>query len=750
MADKDILAEELDAFEEAAKAESKNRIQALDSLKFSRLGLQWPDEIKKKREQQDRPMLTINHMPAFIRQVVNDSRQSKPQIVVKPVDGAADKATAKVYSGLIKAIETQSKADIAYDTAVDFAASMGFGYIRVSVEYDFDDSFDKSIRINPVANPFSVYGDPNSTSSDGSDWNRAFVTDLISKAQFEAKYKGADKVDWTGSGYGGLNTPWRQDDSVLIAESWLREEVPRNILLLSDQSVVGEDEYKIAADYYDQMGISVVTSRQSKSQKVTQRIMTGAEILETNEWAGRYIPIVPVYGEEVNVEGERFFLSLIHHAMDSQRMFNYWRTTATELVALSPRVPYIGHEGAFEVDPEKWLTANTEAHAYLEVKKGIEIPQRQSLDTGTAAGSMTQALQASDDMKAIIGLYDASLGKRSNETSGVAINARKHEGDVSTFHIHDNRSRSIRQVGNICVDLIPKTYGKRQIIRILGNDGSESHVNIGTPPEGQPAQPPQPTPQQQMQGPQDQAPLVHEATGMEHVYDLGVGKYDVVVDTGPSYTTKREETASQMVEFLKSFPQAAPYVGDLMVKALDWQNADEIAARLKAMLPQQAQGGLPPDVQQMIDQGKQHIQEQKQQIDQLTQANNIAKIEKGLQDKANAIKLQEKDLQIKKMEAVDAVHQAAEQASQTAMPQDQSKQQAPVSLNIPDNIGKSITDAITPAISEAVASGMTQALGSIPPLQVNHQRMKRTPVRDHNGLIMHTIDEPINDQPMVN
>ena len=231
MADRDILQEEVEAFEDAVEAESDNRNRALEALKFNRLGEQWPEKIRQEREQEGRPILTLNHAPAFIRQVVNDARQNKPQITIKPVDGAADVATANVFKGLIKTIETQSKADIAYDTAVDFAASMGFGYLRVAVEHEFDDSFDKGLRIKAVPNPFSVYGDPYAKGADSEDWNRAFITDLLTKEEFGNRYKGAEEVDWAASGYDKLIQPWMQDDCILIAESWCREEVPRRILM---------------------------------------------------------------------------------------------------------------------------------------------------------------------------------------------------------------------------------------------------------------------------------------------------------------------------------------------------------------------------------------------------------------------------------------------------------------------------------------------------------------------------------------
>lgn len=590
--DSDILKDAKEEFEECVQAEASNRADALDDLRFARLAEQWPEEVKRQREQEGRPCLTINRLPAYIRQVVNDSRQNKPSIKVKPVDDSADIETAEVLNGLIRSIEYVSSADVAYDTAVDFAVSCGIGYLRVDMDYVHDDTFDMDVRIARVANPFSIYGDPFSEAADSSDWMRAFVVDRMSKDAFRKKYKGAEEVDWDESGYSALNAPWAEGEIIQVAERWGREEVSRKIVQLNDGSILDAKQYKAQKDYLDLIGLSVTGDRDTKSWKVTQNIITGAEVLEKNDWPGIYIPIIPVYGDEVNIEGKRHFRSLIRDAKDTQRMFNYWRTTSTELVTLSPRVPFIGRKGAFSTDANKWATANSVSHAYIEYD-GQEAPQRQPLDTGGAAGAMQEALAASDDLKSILGLYDASMGARSNETSGRAIIARQREGDTSTFHFIDNMSRAIRHLGRVVVDLIPHVYSGPRILRVIGEDGSSKNVPVNQPaPVGQETQ-------------QEEAAEVQQA--VSRIYDLTTGRYDVVVEAGPSFTTKRDEAAEQMTELIRVYPQSAPLIGDLLAKNLDWPGADEISARFKAMLPQPIQGQNP---------ALQQMQEQMQQLQQ--------------------------------------------------------------------------------------------------------------------------------------
>jgi len=639
MSDKDTLAEALEHFKLSEEAESENRKAWIDDVRFARLGEQWPDGVKRQREIDGRPCLTINRMPAMLRQVVNDARQNKPAIKVHPVDSGAKRETAEILNGLIRNIEYTSNADVAYDTALDHAVTGGFGYFRIDVDYACDDEFDLDIKICRIANPLTVYGDENSTAADSSDWNKAFITELYTESEFEKRWKGAEKSNWESS-YRDLPDGWRDNELVRVAEWWTREEVPAKLLKLSDGMVLYVNEYMRIKDILDAQGITVVGERDTKTNKVTQKIISGAEVLEENEWAGKYIPIVPVYGDEVMVEGKRHWISLTRWAKDPQQMFNYWRTASTELVALAPKAPYLGPKGAFNTDANKWATANNVSYPYIEYDGGV-MPQRQPF-AGPPAGALQEALNASDDMKSTMGIYDAALGARSNETSGRAILQRQRESDTATFNYIDNLSRAIRHAGRVMVDLIPKVYNAPRIIRVIHEDGSNESVPIN-----------QPFTPDQAKSPQAQAyeagKTQETVDGLTRIYDVTTGKYDVTCEAGPSFSTKREEAAAQMMELGRMFPPMMQVAGDLLVKNLDWPGADDIADRLKAMLPPQLQGQS-PQVMQMRQQMQQMDQMAKQAVSQLNQ--QIAQLQQQLQQEKShdAQAMLQADIDRKKLE----------------------------------------------------------------------------------------------------
>ena len=595
MAERDILDEAKERFRLSHDAESENRQDALDDLKFARLGEQWPEKFRREREQEGRPCLTINRLPSFARQIINDARQNKPAIKVRPADSGADVKTAGIYNGLIRNIEQSSNADVAYDTALESAVYGGVGYFRIKTDYACDDTFDLDICIERVANPFTVYGDPNSQAADASDWRFGFVTDLVPKVDFQAKYgKKTATLDWSSDG-DERDELWSDEESVRVAEYWQRDETTRMIVALSNGQILDAKQYQENRELWDASQIVVVGERETKSYKVTHHILTGAEVLETTEWAGRYIPIVPVYGDEVNIEGKRYFRSLVRDVRDAQQMLNYWRTCATELVALAPKAPFIGPVGAFDSDMGKWQTGHVKSHPFIEYDGPIA-PQRQAF-AGVPAGALQEALNASDDMKSILGIYDASLGARSNETSGRAILARQREGDVSTFHFIDNLSRAIKYAGRVLIDLIPAVYDKPRMIRVLGEDGKPDVVQINAPDE------------------------------KGNVYELARGKYDLVVEAGPSFTTRREEAATFLLETMRANPQTAPLLMDVVARNQDFPEADKVARRFQAMLPPQIQQaesqGEEPDAGALmgqLSQAQQQIQQMGQQLQQAAQA----------------------------------------------------------------------------------------------------------------------------------
>lgn len=560
--DRKILDKALERFKAVQEHEHDLREVAEDDFCFA-AGDQWPYEAKRDREVEDRPVLTINRLPQFISQVVGDARQNKPTIKALPVDSNSDPDTAKVYEGLIRQIETSSKAHEAYLTGLEHAATGGWGHWRVVTQYSDDTTFNQDIRIKRIVNPFSVYWDPSAREYDRSDARWCFVTEWISKEVFKERYPNQEPDDWKAEAHDCQDWIDNKDDQVRIAEYWVKEDDSKTLALLETGETVD------ITDIDPPEG--TVRTRQVKCDKVCRYVLSGHAVLEKKrEWPGKHIPIIPVWGPEEYVNGDVRPRSVIRYAKDAQQQYNFWQSQITEKIMLAPRSPWLVTTKQIEGLERFWNAANEENRAYLPYNPDPQAdpPQRNSPAT-VSQSELAQSAQAIEDMKGTTGIYDAGLGNQSNEKSGVAINARKMQSDSATFAWIDNLSRSITRTGQILVDLIPRIYDTQRTVRILGVDDESEFVPINQ--------------------------YVRDENGeVQLLHDLTVGKYDVRVMMGPSYATQRQEAAESLMQFIKAVPQAGQVAADLIAKNMDWPGSEELAERLEKMLPQGLDEDSPP------------------------------------------------------------------------------------------------------------------------------------------------------------
>jgi hypothetical protein len=568
----------------AQSAYSDSREDELDDLRFMAGSpdnqWQWPADVLATRGAVQgqtinaRPCLTINKLPQHVRQVTNEQRQNRPSGKVIPADDNADIQVAEIFNGVVRHIEYMSDADVAYDTACDNQVTYGEGYIRLLTEYCNDETFDQDIRIERVRNSFSVYMDPTIQDPCGADAEWCFVTEDILRDEYERMFPDASPISTLysqGVGNDGLSS-WLQEDTIRIAEYFYNTYEKATLHLYPDNQTAfsGTPQDKQLTAMFGKP----IRTRIVDRKKVMWMKTNGFDILDEREWAGKWIPVVRVIGNEWEVEGRLHISGLVRNAKDAQRMYNYWTSQEAEMLALAPKAPFIGYGGQFEGYEMQWKTANTTNWPYLEVNPdvtdgaGSVLPLPQRAPPPLPQTGLIQAkMGAADDIKGTTGQYDASLGMAGNERSGKAILAREKQGDVGTYHYVDNLARAIRHITRQIVDMIPKIYDTQRIARIIGVDGEVSMVKFN------PAQP-------------EPVKEIRDQNGgiIEKIYNPSVGTYDVMVTTGPGYMTKRQEALDAMSQILQTNPQLWAVAGDLFIKNMDWPGAQEMAERFKKIL----------------------------------------------------------------------------------------------------------------------------------------------------------------------
>jgi len=583
-------------------SDSNNRAEALDDVRFA-AGDQWPVDVQNSRVLEARPCLTINKLDAYVRQVCNQQRQQRPRIKVHGMNNESDAKVAEIITGITRHIENQSDADQAYDHAFEYCVKMGWGYWRVTTDYVRDDSFDQEIYIRRIENPFSVYFDPNSVLPDGSDAEKCLVTTVVSKAVFKKMYPNAESEQgFSSRGTGDTESEWVTKEDIRIAEYFYTVREKAMIIQLSDGTTGYSDEMP-SKEVLAAAGITVIDKRDTWRKKIKWCKLTAMEILEEGEWAGKYIPIVPVYGQEVRVDDKHKKFGLVRMAKDPQRMYNYWSTALTETVALAPKAKWLLAEGQDEGHENEWAMANIKAMPVLRYKQtdieGRPAPAPTRLQPEPPPAGVMSALQGmNQDLQAVVGIFDPSQLPQGN-MSGKALQGQQMQVDMTNFHYYDNLTRSIRHTGRIILDLIPKIYDRERVMRIIGDDGKPEMVTINQ--QGQ------------------------DENGVSKVLnDVTVGEYDVVMETGPGYNSKRQEAVDSMVQMLSVDPALMQQAGDLIFRNMDFPGAEIIADRLAAANPMAQiddKSAVPPQVQMQLANAKQQIQ----QLQQALQAEQMDK-----------------------------------------------------------------------------------------------------------------------------
>lgn len=552
-------------FQQAADDEKLLREEAAKDLDFV-AGEQWDPKQKQDREQAGRPAMVFNRMHTFVQQVSNEARQNKPQIKFSPGDDQADKETAEILEGMARAIQYASDAQIAYETSVEYSAGGSFGYYRFLTEENEDG--DQELKIMPVLDPFAVYG-----ILFPACFNReprfGFVVEDMPKEEFEAAYPNSPITKGElGSGGDWMTTHgWLGTDTVRIAEYWYCEETK------------GKNG--------------------KKKSKVKFCKISGMEVLPDSQtdWLDYCIPIIPVLGKGMILRGKPLLFSVVRFQRAAQQMINYGKSRIAETLATSPISPFIVAKGQIPKGDKKWENLNTKVYPYLEYEqmdvqgKPTPQPQRQTFEPPIQALSGFVA-QEIDDMKATAGIFDASLGQKSNETSGTAIARRQQQSNMTTMHYMDNLERAFKKGGGVMRRLIPVIYDTDRMVEILGNDEAPKIVRINA--------------QHQSEG------------GTPQHYKVGgsdAGKYHDIVTMGRAFSTKRMESFDMMSQVVQGNPQLVPMIGDIMFRNSDMAGADQLADRFHKMLPPNLQENDQNDpaaqaqaMQGQLMQAQQHLQ----------------------------------------------------------------------------------------------------------------------------------------------
>jgi len=614
-----VVSEAKVRFERAKTAYSANRTKAVEDTKFvmgdSDNKWQWPAEIiaARKANNDQRPCLTVNVTAQHCNQIINAIRQNRPQCKVSPGDAEASKKTAEILGGMVRKIQSASNADVAHDTAAEHAIYGGEGYWRICTEYESPKSFSQKAVIRPIANPQLVYVDPFPPDGDPLKRQWGFVFEDITKEECRRQYD-VEPASWNADTKGG----WVTDTTVRIADYYYCVNEPDTLYLLPDGTTVLESEAKaqggdkavatvkaLARQLQDAQGGKTSRATSTPKWKYCKLIGGHDKPVDEKDWAGDYLPIIAVIGKELNVNGEIVRKGVVRDLKDPARIVNYSFSGAIETVALQNKIPYIAAAEAIEGYEDQWKNANQSTASVLNFNafddNGNAIPRPERQQPAVMPQAQLSMLQlAVEQMRAASGQQNANFGIRSEAASGVGIQRLKVQGETATFHFPDNLARGLHDEVVVLINLIPKVYDTRRVVQILGVDGKEEQATLDP----------------------DHENSYGEITGadVEKIFNPNIGSFNVVIDTGPSYQTQRQEASAAMTELATRNPAMMQIAGDIVMRTYDFPFSEELAERFRKtidpkLMDDNGQQPIPPQAKAMMDQMHQQILQLGQALD---------------------------------------------------------------------------------------------------------------------------------------
>lgn len=587
--------------------------QAADDIEFCvNKESQWDAKSRASREAAERPCVTINKIASFVHQQTNALRANKMTLNAIPVDDS-DVGKAEIQDAMLEYVLKSSRADIATDWAGGRAIMGGFGFYRVTTDYENELSFNQDIKVKRIENPQSTYLSPEIKCPFGSDTTEAITGEWMSKDEFKRQFPNDDAVsvdDITEA------MDWQSEDTVFVAEYYRVEYVQDTLYLLDDGTTLLKSKIN---EYEGDPNLVIANERKTQTKTIMWYKCSRDAILEQTEIKADFIPIILVVGDEQWVKNKRYWNSLITNAKDPQIIYNYARTAQLEQLQKAGNRPWVADGESIEGYESYWADANNPNMTFLPYKSVGENGQQYAPPFMATAyqGSpdlMREVMTSADEIKGTTNINDATLGNQGNETSGRAIMARQRQSDQGNFHFLDNFKRAYEHLGRVILSMIPHYYDTPRVLRITQDDEVYKTLVINMDPESPLVQ-------------KYEKELKDAELGINGLYnDVTVGKYDIRIAAGADYNTQREEAREVLIELGRAYPALMEVSGDLIIRAFDFPDADKIADRLKMLLPPQLkdQEGdeappMPPELQQQIQQMQQQMQQAEQALQQMSQ-----------------------------------------------------------------------------------------------------------------------------------
>ena len=606
----------------------ENIVRGKDDMNFV-LRDQWSAVERSEFSRLFKPAMTFNKLYDVTKKVVGEQRKNKPDLIVRSLTGKSTQEQIDLRADLVRTISYQSQNDLVYQTAFKQALMMGFGAFEICLEYENAHSFNQVIRYDLIPDVSRTSFDPTALKPHKGDGNFCARQFVYTKEEFYATFPWVQNPVSYSDPRSLLDFQWETRDTIVVCKYNRKEWYPVKIYLLSDGSVVTEDEWEdmqkdfaiikqvansaqVVGDMIRKEIPTIRAERNSKDYKIRQYMLTQNQIIEYTDWPSKYLPLIFVDGDSNYIQGQQYTRSFIHEARDAQKFVNYVGSEVAAEIKNRRREQWIGTPDNILGNEQMWRNP--------ELQSGILIAKPDSktgqMPSKLPPWELSQSLllqyqRGCQDMREILG-FSETEALQGRDMSGKARRERKMEGSMSAYVYFDNLNQSVEQGGRVVLDLLPT---------IAGED--ERHMVVS-----------------KADGRTESVILNQRAKDGSIQNTLEAGDYDVEIDSGPSFAVQKAESLEMLQGIIQAAPQLFPLIGDIYASNLDVQFMPQLKERLQSLVPpdilakEQGKEPPPPKPSPQDMMAQQQMQLQQSQI----------------QEAQAAIKIKIEELELKKQQ----------------------------------------------------------------------------------------------------
>ena len=518
-------------------------------------GDHWTAEEISKLQEYGQPPIVINKLASKVDNLAGSEVAGRTRILYRSRSGQPqEEETARALSDLALYIAERNDQPLELSQVFRAGLVTGIGWLDIGVEADPENAEQAPHIFNRCEDELRVVWDPLTMRQDFSDarfvcrerWlDRDDLQQLFpEKASAAAQLLNQPQLNTHTYGQGpGIAYSNTAGDKLRVVEVQYKKSEKQYTLQHPD----GRLTRTFDAKYAKAQGVPVTSAFVPRVYVVyfTDNLLLSQQPLPYQHGG---FSLVPYVFKRSRTDGRPY--GIVKSAIDPQKELNKRRSKAMHLLNTAQVIADID---AVE-DPYKLAREAARPDGMILKRPGKELKIVRNSDLAQSQVAVMD--QAARDIQEVMGVFDETIGKQSNATSGLAIQQRQMAGTLNQMFAFDALRRTKRMLGSQLLALMRQYFTAEMVIRITDDMEAPRQLHLNRQ---------------------------HSEDEVSVENDITIGTFDVYVEEVRDVLSSQELEIQQLNMLLNAGVPIPPHV---LVEATSLRNKD---ALLAALQPPEAQ-----------------------------------------------------------------------------------------------------------------------------------------------------------------